>query len=132
MYSEEEPCLFCEGTGQVVSSTTISGFTTCDCINIPQGEPKHITVKEPCSLCDGTGETTFSGTYTTQRKCDLCNGEKYWNKKILVDQPKQERVEEAADNWVRQPIIGTKRESFIAGAKSDAARDYWFEQFKNK
>jgi hypothetical protein len=29
----------------------------------------------------------------------------------------KETLEEAADNWVRQPIIGTKRESFIAGAK---------------
>ena len=29
----------------------------------------------------------------------------------------QETLEEAADNWVNKPIIGTKRESFIAGAK---------------
>ena len=25
-----------------------------------------------------------------------------------------------------------KQEGFIAGAKSDAARDYWFKQFKKK
>jgi hypothetical protein len=37
----KEPCSFCEGTGQIVSSTTISGFKTCDCINIPQEEPKQ-------------------------------------------------------------------------------------------
>ena len=30
---------------------------------------------------------------------------------------KQLELEEATDNWVRQPVIGTKRESFIAGAK---------------
>ena len=25
-----------------------------------------------------------------------------------------------------------RREAFIKGAKSDAAKEYWFEQFKNK
>jgi len=34
-------CTFCEGTGQIVSSTTISGFKTCDCINITQEEPQQ-------------------------------------------------------------------------------------------
>jgi hypothetical protein len=43
---KEEPCLFCEGTGQVVSSTTISGFKTCDCIFIPQEEPKQFSLDE--------------------------------------------------------------------------------------
>lgn len=28
---KQENCTFCEGTGQIVSSTTISGFKTCDC-----------------------------------------------------------------------------------------------------
>jgi hypothetical protein len=39
--------------------------------------------------------------------------------KILIpkEEPKQETLEEAAENWVRKPIIGTKRESFIEGAK---------------
>jgi hypothetical protein len=100
-------------------------------------EPKYITVKEPCSLCDGTGETTFSGTYTTQRKCDLCNGEKYWNKKILVDQPKQERVEEAANNFAK--LLGNKHETifaleenaFIEGAKWQAERMYSEEEVKD-
>lgn len=36
----------------------------------------------------------------------------------------KETLEEAADNWVRQPIIGTKRESFIEGAKWQADRMY--------
>jgi hypothetical protein len=40
---KQETCTFCEGTGQIVSSTTISGFKTCDCINIPNQEPKPIT-----------------------------------------------------------------------------------------
>jgi hypothetical protein len=39
--------------------------------------------------------------------------------KIIIPQeePKQETLREADDNWVEKPIIGTKRESFIAGAK---------------
>jgi hypothetical protein len=36
----------------------------------------------------------------------------------------QETLEEAADNWVGKPIIGTRRESFIAGAKWQAERMY--------
>jgi hypothetical protein len=35
---------------------------------------------------------------------------------------KQETLEEAADNWVRKPVIGTRRESFIEGAKWQAER----------
>jgi hypothetical protein len=71
---------------------------------------------------------------------------------------KYETLEDAADNWVRKPVIGTKRESFIAGANWQAERMYseeevkqiieatlieysdyvladipeWFEQFKKK
>ena len=73
----------------------------------------------------------------------------------------KETLEEAADNWVRKPVIGTRRESFIEGAKWQAERMYseedmlgfaeyclnnvdafntpkdglftkWFEQFKKK
>jgi hypothetical protein len=36
---------------------------------------------------------------------------------VDCDEPKQETLEKAANNWVTQPVIGTKRESFIAGAK---------------
>jgi hypothetical protein len=42
---QEELCSFCNGTGQIVSSTKISGFKTCDCINIPQEEPKQTDEK---------------------------------------------------------------------------------------
>jgi hypothetical protein len=75
------------------------------------------------------------------------------------EESKQETLEEAAENWVRKPIIGTRRESFIAGAEWQAKRMYsegevlklfnkfsnrdgnhedeqrtknWFEQFKKK
>jgi hypothetical protein len=37
----EEVCSFCNGTGQVVSSTTISRFKTCDCKIIPKEEIKQ-------------------------------------------------------------------------------------------
>jgi hypothetical protein len=53
---------------------------------------------------------------------------------------KQETLEEAAEkHWKMQYIMALDEstkpyiiEDFIAGAKSDAARDYWFEQFKKK
>jgi len=38
---QEKICSFCDGTGQVVSSTTISRFKTCDCKMIPQKELKQ-------------------------------------------------------------------------------------------
>jgi hypothetical protein len=39
------------------------------------------------------------------------------------EESKQETLEEAAENWVRKPIIGTRRESFMAGAKWQAEKD---------
>jgi len=47
---------------------------------------------------------------------------------IPQEEPKQETLEEAADNWVRKPVIGTKRESFIAGANWQAERMYSEEE----
>lgn len=50
---------------------------------------------------------------------------------------KKETLEEAADNWVGKPIIGTKRDSFIAGAEWQAERMYieieqkWLEYRSN-
>jgi hypothetical protein len=46
---------------------------------------------------------------------------------------KQETLDEAAAKYVEtkwEPAQEENRESFIEGAKSDAARDYWFDQFK--
>ena len=43
-------CTFCEGTGQIVSSTTISGFKTCDCIIMPQEEPKLTNNCPKCGM----------------------------------------------------------------------------------
>ncbi len=48
----------------------------------------------------------------------------------MKEKTKQETLEEAADNWVRKPVIGTKRESFIEGAKWQAERMYSEEDMK--
>jgi len=92
----------------------------------PQEEPKQETVKVPCSLCDGTGETVFSGTYTTQKTCDLCNGEKYWDKKVLVEQSKQETLEKAAEKYAEEENSCYTNDyyGFIKGAKWQAERMY--------
>ena len=39
----------------------------------------------------------------------------------------KETIEEA--NW---KVLGTKTDTFYNGAKSDAARDYWFKIFKEQ
>jgi|LakMenE18May11ns_1017448.scaffolds.fasta_scaffold9627380_1 hypothetical protein len=50
------------------------------------------------------------------------------------EEPKQETLEEAARRYTESTTDNDPIRifSFIAGAKSEAARDYWFEQFKNK
>ena len=49
---------------------------------------------------------------------------------------KQETIEEAAEKESEYLADYQDKESyqkvFIEGAKSEAARDYWFEQFKKK
>ena len=40
-------------------------------------------------------------------------------------------LEKAANNWVTQPVIGTRRESFIAGAKWQMERSYSEEEVQN-
>ena len=74
------------------------------------------------------------------RGCMYCEGE--CNKECLSqEEPKQETLEEAAERWNEKqttlefgkPHNAPNRiKAFIEGAKSDAARDYWFEQFKKK
>jgi len=39
-------------------------------------------------------------------------------------------LEKAANNWVTQPVIGTRRESFIAGAKWQAERMYSYDELR--
>jgi hypothetical protein len=57
-------------------------------------------------------------------------------------EPKQETLEEVAENVFndfksKNPIVPQKhilpfKHGYIQGAKSEAARDYWFDQFKKK
>lgn len=68
-------------------------------IIIPQEEPKQETL-----------------TYTEAAKKE----ERIFNSTMMS---KQETLEEAADNWVRKPLIGTRRDSFMAGAKWQAEQD---------
>jgi len=97
---------------------------------IPQEERKQETVKVPCSLCDGTGETVFSGTYTTQRKCDLCNGEKYWDKKVLVESPHESKQEtlKAATYILQNSTYGAMGKDIEEGVKCQAERMYSEEE----
>jgi hypothetical protein len=46
----------------------------------------------------------------------------------------KETLEEAAEKYENsfKESIGTESVDFIAGAKSDAARDYWFKQFQQE
>jgi len=60
--------------------------------------------------------------------------------KIIIpkEEPKQETIEEAAERLYPFAFGGIgntendRKNQFIEGAKSEAARDYWFEQFKKK
>jgi hypothetical protein len=48
------------------------------------------------------------------------------------EKTKHETIEEAAERLVNRPYGNVvSKSSFIEGAKSDAAREYWFEYFKN-
>jgi hypothetical protein len=44
----------------------------------------------------------------------------------------KETLEEAAKKHLNSGIIPNDYQSFIKGAKSDAARDYWFEKFQQE
>jgi len=63
------------------------------------------------------------------------------NYKIIIPQeePKQETLEEAANVFsngfqlhLKTDNVRSLREGFVAGAKSDAARDYWFKIFQEQ
>jgi hypothetical protein len=84
--------------------------------------------------CEGVEvEKQMLCDYCGQEHCDnfRCRGYKdsVWYEIIIPrEEPKQDTIEEAADNWVRKPVIGTKRESFIAGANWQAERMYSEEE----
>jgi hypothetical protein len=85
---KEEICSFCDGTGQVVSSTTISRFKTCDCKMIPQ-QPKQETLEEvECNNCGYlmslTEDESVYACYNSE--CTSCYEE-------YEEEPKQETME---------------------------------------
>jgi len=50
---------------------------------------------------------------------------------------KEETLEDAAREYWKRGQFGLEKAAdtemaFLKGAKSESARDYWFEQFKNK
>jgi hypothetical protein len=53
--------------------------------------------------------------------------------KIIIpkEEPKQKTLEKAANNWIKNTseFLSVKN-GFIEGAKSDAAKNYWFKEFK--
>jgi hypothetical protein len=63
---------------------------------------------------------------------DVFNDEKRRGVKDLIDAHKQETLEEAS--WKYNPLKKLDgeflRHAFKEGAKSDAAKDYWFNIFK--
>jgi hypothetical protein len=62
---------------------------------------------------------------------------KYYEAVALVEEYKQETLEKAAENYVEMEyLMGVEKEypkaDFIAGAKSDAARDYWYSKWQQE
>jgi hypothetical protein len=100
---KEEPCLFCEGTGQVVSSTTISGFKTCDCINIPQEESK-CTCKEHDPYC-----------CQVHGSCPTCVKQEESKQELLPDF----KITKNIFDFVTDLSDTKKEESTIESAKTD-------------
>jgi hypothetical protein len=102
---------------------------------------KIILTTDPDLIADGVQaiDDEFLQWFVKNPSCESVEVEKRYSDftvdpfvgyKIIIPQeePKQETLEEAADNWVRQPIIGTKRESFIAGYKLAQERMYSEEE----
>lgn len=46
--------------------------------------------------------------------------------------PKQQSIEEAAEAYKKLKLPDDHYDAFIAGAKSQAAKEYWYEQFKQE
>ena len=132
---KEEICSFCDGTGQVVSSTTISRFKTCDCKIIPKEEPKQENCCTPigqikryvdCIGCDRKPKQECKGSFKDCFKpLDEC----------VCDTMKQETLEEASEKF-RNKNPGTMQggnntkilNAFKAGAKWQQERSYSEEE----
>ena len=117
---QEELCSFCKGTGRIVSSTTISGFKTCDCINIPQEEPKQETIE------DAAERILFENTKNVEIRY---SGERYSVIKSMIDLVKWQQEQDKnkySKEEVKQIIEATliEHSDFVLADIPD-----WFEQF---
>ncbi len=153
---QDEPkqfnCTFCEGTGQIVSSTTISGFKTCNCIDIPQEEVNMFTKGKKYIQQDGVvilaGENGTNGIVITDHKkmWGVGHYSDAWNPKAfkLLEEPKQETLEEVAERFYSEqskafedaiePMFDNSRylvAGFIDGARWQAERMYSEEELRN-
>jgi hypothetical protein len=111
---------------------------------------KIILTTDPDLIADGVQaiDDEFSEWFVKNPSCEEVKARKIgeewiYNADVPQEEPKQETLEDAAEknyeNKTAQiPVptshwVDSKRlqiQNFIEGAKSDAARDYWFEQFK--
>jgi hypothetical protein len=94
-------------------------------------------VKNPS--CENIKVNPYCEKLTCQKTdCNICCQELKYKIIIPQEEPKQKTIEEAADLWSIEPNNVHPTDSYIAkkgfleGAKSDAARDYWFSEFKKK
>jgi hypothetical protein len=103
-------------------------------IIIPSEEPKQDrTCSNNCSVVCGECQILEH----KQEPCDNCN-----NDVCCCTIKKQETIEDGANKWVfetnadrwsnNDDTVGDNYGSFIAGAKSDAAKNYWYAKFKDE
>jgi hypothetical protein len=119
------------------------GFYSCECITCKtefMGDKLAIQC-EPCAIKTTQEEPKkdYSGLHL--RHCyqgEYKDGCKYGKDDCPAKplEPKQETIEEVAVKYVRNEHDNTlkliSKYSFKDGAKSDAARDYWFSQFQKQ
>ena len=106
-------------------------------IIIPQEELRQVRYSpgkyyhSSCAYC----KISFIGS----KRCTICPDCTLKEDRIELDnninQKSEETLEEASERIINNDSLSWEndyaRESFIKGAKSDAARDYWFAKFKN-
>jgi len=127
---KEEICSFCDGTGQVVSSTTISRFKTCDCKMIPKEEPKQETFEVDSFIA---GEEAFKefrkGILEPNRfdfVCGFTEGVE-WKKEQDKKFYSEEEVIDIAIKYFNHYYNISSRGRLLINHDLE-----WFEQFKKK
>jgi hypothetical protein len=139
---KQETCTFCEGTGQIVSSTTISGFKTCDCINIPKQEQKQhlidlMRLDEQETLEEVIKQELENHFFSNISEIKQAEYFINFGAKWRQEQDKNKYSEEEVYNIVEQAIknYGKNQLGFFDGGISNPIYynlKKWFEQFKKK